>query len=292
MNAVLKTAYDLFRDSRFESLVHTRPASAVLERLLTFESRTVQHGRHSFEMLVPAGYADVDEDPYFPEIGHEPGATEAFVDEVGPSDVVWDMGSINGYFTVLAANLNDSPSDVHVFESSALKTWLVERQSEAMFDGEINVVNAWLTDDGSEGLRPDAYADDHGPPDFVKVDIEGAEVPALRGLSETIAEHRPTLLVEVHPNKIRFGYGSSDEHLLRWLSEYYDLRACERFRDQRYEWTDDWESVVRGVHDLRWNDARVEGHEKRLSDPLGWIDWDSYQVLCLPPNGSEGSGAP
>jgi FkbM family methyltransferase len=36
------------------------------------------------------------------------------------------------------------------------------------------------------------------PPDVVKIDVEGAEVGVLRGMSETIRRSRPTLVIELH----------------------------------------------------------------------------------------------
>lgn len=36
------------------------------------------------------------------------------------------------------------------------------------------------------------------PPDFVKIDIEGAEGAAIRGMRQTIERHAPTILVEIH----------------------------------------------------------------------------------------------
>jgi FkbM family methyltransferase len=36
------------------------------------------------------------------------------------------------------------------------------------------------------------------PPDFVKMDVEGAEVRALRGMRDTLATHRPTLFLSTH----------------------------------------------------------------------------------------------
>jgi FkbM family methyltransferase len=36
------------------------------------------------------------------------------------------------------------------------------------------------------------------PPDFVKIDIEGMELPALRGMRDTLERYRPALYLEMH----------------------------------------------------------------------------------------------
>ncbi len=44
----------------------------------------------------------------------------------------------------------------------------------------------------------DSFAANNPPPDILMIDIEGAEIEALSGGLLTIAEYRPTVLVEVH----------------------------------------------------------------------------------------------
>lgn len=58
--------------------------------------------------------------------------------------------------------------------------------------------------------------------DFVKIDIEGYEPAALRGMEQSLARHRPVVLSEFAPSNLRdIGGVSSDEYLAL-------------FRDRRY----------------------------------------------------------
>ena len=55
--------------------------------------------------------------------------------------------------------------------------------------------------------------------DFIKMDIEGAELHAIRGMRNTISESRPRILLSVHPSKmVPFGH-----HHLDLLSELRNM---------------------------------------------------------------------
>lgn len=62
------------------------------------------------------------------------------------------------------------------------------RGSEACHEIEVPVVR--LDDDMADQGLP--------APDFVKIDIEGFELPALKGLRETLIRHKPALYLEMH----------------------------------------------------------------------------------------------
>ncbi len=56
--------------------------------------------------------------------------------------------------------------------------------------GSVTVEVAPLDDDIARGSLP--------PPDFIKIDIEGMELPALLGMPRTLEQHRPALYLEMH----------------------------------------------------------------------------------------------
>jgi Methyltransferase FkbM domain len=62
----------------------------------------------------------------------------------------------------------------------------------------IQLVHARLGDGSKGDLTIDEIASAHYLPDFIKIDVEGAEVDVLRGAKNTLATRRPSLVVEVH----------------------------------------------------------------------------------------------
>ena len=91
---------------------------------------------------------------------------------------------------VHAVAASDAPGEVALYHPAA------GRQNH----GESSTLRTLIDGDATESrvpaARPDAVVD--GVPDWVKVDCEGAELPAVRGMSAWLASPRPPSLVVEH----------------------------------------------------------------------------------------------
>ena len=65
-------------------------------------------------------------------------------------------------------------------------------------------------------------------PHLVKIDIEGMELPALRGMTQTLTRHHPEIYLEVHGATVEHKERNVRE-IVRFLNEhgYHDLRHIE-----------------------------------------------------------------
>ena len=122
---------------------------------------------------------------------------------------------------------------------------LVSDHIEGVFGDEPGQASNEETDDFVEievdSLDNFVYVAGNPPPDFIKLDVEGAEGRALTGARRLLAEHRPGLLLEIHGEPGRevwqvlqeFGYPatniatgarpqSADEFAI-WISQYLAL---------------------------------------------------------------------
>lgn len=152
--------------------------------------------------------------------------------EVAAGSVVWDIGANCGTFAFSC----ETASKVIAIEADSFLADLL-RRSASRCAIPVKVIEAAVSDvvgtasfsvaargrasshlsavagssqSGGERSRIevptvslDALFNRHGPPDFIKIDIEGAETLALRGGAELLEKVRPTIYLEVSHNTRR-----------------------------------------------------------------------------------------
>lgn len=160
----------------------------------------------------------------------EPLVQDALVRHVHPGAVVHDLGANVGFFTLLAARLAGAEGHVVALEPDPSSAAAVAENARLNGAGSVTVIQRaagssarrerlFVVSDGSwshlesRGRHPLAASavevevvalDDLvrsgevPPPDVVKLDVEGSEVEALKGMREVLATHRPVVLCELH----------------------------------------------------------------------------------------------
>ena len=160
----------------------------------------------------------------------EPQVQKGLVDHLCPGMVFYDLGANIGFFSLMAARLVGPEGRVISFEAdpeiaARLRENLARNQfthahveQKAVWSESANVSFArvdpstspdrglgHVSPNGSapgtitvEAVSLDQYTASHPPPDFLKCDVEGAEVAVFQGASQLFAGKRPILLVEIH----------------------------------------------------------------------------------------------
>ena len=149
---------------------------------------------------------------------------------VEPNCVVWDIGSNLGLYTILSGKQVGSSGEVHAFEPSPVAHRVATEHIRLNGLQGVCKVSQVAVSETDGGVLPFSIVDEGGfdptnrlgnssgktievpaitldgllarskrGPDYVKMDIEGAEVFALRGSSELMTKQRPIILLAVHP---------------------------------------------------------------------------------------------
>ena len=187
----------------------------------------------------------------------EGGYTRAIQRILEPGMVVLDVGANIGWYTLMCAHAVGPTGRVHAFEPVPEEVDRLRRNVRlnalsqvsvhevAVSDavgvtciGETRDAGATWVGEGDREVRTttlDAFVDRQrlSRVDFVKMDIEGAEVLALRGAQRLLRELRPRLMVEVEPKPLsRFGFRPGDVlDALRRADYSLHCLAGSRFRE-------------------------------------------------------------
>lgn len=177
---------------------------------------------------------------------YEPHVTNAFIDVLKAGDVFLDLGANIGYYSLLAASIVGESGKVISFEPNQqnlqlLLSSIVENQFKnievyplAASDSSMILK---LTSFGSNGYLETALA---GNSNFqfvqsvvvdelleherrinvIKMDIEGYETLALRGMERLIRKHRPIIFTEFSPWHIKHRCQVEPQDYLRQLTQH------------------------------------------------------------------------
>jgi FkbM family methyltransferase len=188
----------------------------------------------------------------------------SFAQSIRPGDVVADVGSYRGTYAVVAAACAGAHGRVYAFEPTAANQQIIranlalnnlddrvvvegaavsERTGSALFyawgDATTNSLAQTQEEAGAVEVRTialDEYFAGLTLPRVLKIDIEGAELLALRGAQRILASDA-AIICELHPYAWEaLGYGADD---LRALLEKYgrvttDLATGDEVKEYRY----------------------------------------------------------
>jgi FkbM family methyltransferase len=250
------------RESRLEAMARQWPASGVfgrVRRALKPIFETAIGWRGAIEARFPGGEI-VRLDPAWRHLSWNADEYAAFRQVIRPGDCVLDVGANAGGYTILFAQWVGPAGRVYAFEPDprAFAALVRHVALNGVLD-RVVAVNAAVSDgSGSARLRlaaatglshvtdaEDERAEDITVdavsidgfcaraslcPSFIKIDIEGAELRALRGARRTLAASQPRVFVEMHPQAWR-QVGCSGEAILRECSSAgYELERLDGSR--------------------------------------------------------------
>lgn len=160
----------------------------------------------------------------------EPDTQKAMTDHIKPGDAFWDIGCNVGFMTVLGSLLVGKNGAVYSFDPVPNHTKLSEqnvrdnhfdhakifqmaisdkagraRFAIAEIPAQSTLTEAGMTREGSTIIdvrtaSVDGLIQEEGlrPPNVVKIDVEGAEVDVLNGMTQTLRNHRPIIILDTH----------------------------------------------------------------------------------------------
>jgi FkbM family methyltransferase len=184
---------------------------------------------------------------------------EVFLRTIKPNWTILEIGANQGYFTKLFQQLVGVGGEIHAFEplpstfkilensiSKGLENCILhnlgtsDQTSEVTFYLPINDhgqasmsahdCESWKNREIKEVICDVVRLDDFKPVcaldkiDFIKIDVEGAELPSLQGAKRTIRKYKPIIFIEGCKSWMKsFGYSPTD------LEAYLRVLGYSRF---------------------------------------------------------------
>ena len=190
-----------------------------------------------------------------------------FAQHLKTGDVFYDIGANVGFFSIIAAKLVGEGGKVYAFEPGSENAKSIRYNGELNNFNQIEVIEKAVSNTSGTGefllakysgghalATADAPPDLAGkvtvdlvsiddliasgqiePPNFVKIDVEGAELDVLKGMTQTIKTYQPSVIYEVDDGD-RAAYERKYQELANFFESFnYQVTQTENSYD-----TIDW----------------------------------------------------
>ena len=149
--------------------------------------------------------------------------TRAFTENYKKGDILFDIGAHIGYFSAIAASINQGNGHIYAFEPRKMNARFFRKHmrlnkisnftlyenavgstdSTVRFDTAHGSATGFVSENGDvevKQVHPDRMVDEGELPlpDFIKIDVEGGECEVLKGLKKTISVARPRMIIATH----------------------------------------------------------------------------------------------
>lgn len=173
---------------------------------------------------------------------YEPWVTCHFLKHVGPGKHFLDIGASIGLFSLLAASLGSdvvavepNPYNLHLLNLSRYVNGFADMVIIpcAASDGYglvrfVGKSNGQIVEDG-DILVPKSTVDSMVKSvSVIKIDVEGHELHAVRGMKQVIETHRPVVFTEFYPKLLAEHQSNPLEYLAFWFDRGYKVFALIR----------------------------------------------------------------
>jgi len=228
---------------------------------------------------------------------HERYEAQMVLSLLDRDEVFWDIGANIGYFSLIAATALGNSGQILAFEPGRpayerlldnislnpftnIKTFQLavaatEGEAVLYLFADIADSSASLYHPGKEQagrqvcqtVSLDKFLVEQGlrPPDFLKIDVEGAELAVLQGAQNLIATHTPLLLMEIEEKNLRAA-GASKATIQELLWDY-GYRAAH-LRKGRWRLINDV-AETRG-RNIFWFNPAIPKHRQKAGRVLNF----------------------